>query len=298
MFQAKVENAQGEVLVLTGDEPRWQVYRITGLNPPKGQINTTEIAGMDGAWFNSSKLDVRNIVIYLKINGDAETNRLTLYRYFQTKQKLTFFFSHSQRDVYIEGYCETVQVSPFDRSQVMQISILCPFPYFRNVGGEIVLFDFSQGLFEFPFSIDGDDPIPFAERDEYSVAQVVNNSDEDVGTKITIQNNYANDGIRVVNVQTGEKFQLDYSFDVGDVIVIETETGHKSAQVTRSGVVTKLFPYISIDSVFLQLHPGVNRIKAEAKTSGGTYWATIGSTDLLVDRYSITFAFDNLYRGV
>lgn len=298
MFTASVENAQGESLILTGDEPRWQVFRITGLNPPKGQINLSEMAGMDGAWFNSSKLDVRNIVIYLKINGDAQTNRLTLYNYFRTKQKLTFFFEHSARSVYIEGYCETVQVSPFDRSQTMQISILCPFPYFRSVGGEIVPFGFTTAQFEFPFSINEDDPIPFSEVDQYSTATILNNSDEDVGMMVTVENDYANDGLRIVNILTGEKFEVDYSFAVGDIVEICTKTGEKTAKVTRSGVVTNLFAYIPIDSTFLQLHPGTNRIEVYAKTSGGSYWAKIGSTDIDKGRYNISFAFESLFRGV
>ncbi len=296
MFTCKVENAQGQSLVLTGDEPRWQIFRINGLNPPRAQVNLSEMAGLDGAWFNSSKLDTRNIVIYIKINGNAELNRITLYNYFRTKQKLTFYFSHSSRDVYIEGYCESVQVSPFDRSQVMQISILCPYPYFRSVGGDIVPYSNSLAMFEFPFSINGDDPIPFSETNEWDYVYVDNASDDDVGMKITIENNYANDGLKFANTSTGEYIQIDYSFQIGDLIQINTITGHKDAVLYRNGQTIKLFPYIAIGSTFLQLHPGVNVLKGYDKNYGS--YGDIYMSDILQGRYTISFAFDDIFRGV
>ena len=103
MYTAKIENSGGEVLTLTWAESKWQVFDITGLDPPAAQINLTNLAGLDGARLNSTKLGTRNIVISIKINGDVEGNRLDLYRFFRTKEACTFYFTNGRRDVKIEG---------------------------------------------------------------------------------------------------------------------------------------------------------------------------------------------------
>lgn len=154
MFTCKIENEAHNILELTQNESNYQVINISGLNPPNAQINRTPVAGMDGTNFNSSKLEERNIVITLKINGDIEQNRIKLYSYFNTKQWCRLYYKNELRDVYIEGYVETVEVDHFVIDQTMQISIVCPKPYFRAL--DEIITDVSKILkmFEFPFAID------------------------------------------------------------------------------------------------------------------------------------------------
>ena len=52
MFICKVENTRNNILTLTQNEDNFQVLKITGLNPPKAQINTTKMATLDGKKFN------------------------------------------------------------------------------------------------------------------------------------------------------------------------------------------------------------------------------------------------------
>ena len=70
MYELKVENQIGDVLTLTQNENDYQIQKIEGLSPANGIINTSSIVGMDGALFNSSKLDVKELVLYIKINGN------------------------------------------------------------------------------------------------------------------------------------------------------------------------------------------------------------------------------------
>ena len=153
MFTCKIENSDGAVYVLTGDEPVYQVIKIEGLNPPKAQINTTTIVGLDGAMFNSSKLESRNIVLTIRINGDVETNRQNLYQYFRTKEACTFYYTNQNRDVYIQGYVESVVCDLFSKSELAQISIICPSPYFKSLDEIVSDISNSLALFTFPFSI-------------------------------------------------------------------------------------------------------------------------------------------------
>ena len=153
MFSLKVENAKGAILELTNDETNFQVTNVEGLTPPNATINTSDFANGDGSSFNSSKIPNREIVITVYINGDVQTNRLTLYQYFRNKNWCKIYYTDDQRDVYIEGYVQAFEAPIFTQKQVAQISILCPDPYFKDI--ETIIQSISKALkkFTFPFSI-------------------------------------------------------------------------------------------------------------------------------------------------
>ena len=79
MFTARVRNDAGEEITLTGRETEYQIIRIEGLNPPPAQVNLVPLVAMDGARYNSARLETREIVLTIRINGAVETNRLRLY---------------------------------------------------------------------------------------------------------------------------------------------------------------------------------------------------------------------------
>ena len=176
MFAAKIQNASGDVMTLTGKEPKYQIIDIQGLNPPAAQINTSTIVGMDGAVFNSSKLHTRNLVLTIKINGDVELNRLRLYSYFRTKEWCKFYYTNDSLEVTIDGYVDSVECNLFTNSETAQISIICPYPYFRSIAE--VTQDFSNVLkkFVFPFSINHDDPVVISEIGDAGTAKIYNSS--------------------------------------------------------------------------------------------------------------------------
>ena len=108
MFVLKVENSKGYVLELTDNEENYQITNIEGLDPPKADINTSSYANNDGFSFNGSKIKDREIVITMKINGDVEENRLKLYKYFRIKEWCKIYYKSELRDVFIEGYVQTM----------------------------------------------------------------------------------------------------------------------------------------------------------------------------------------------
>lgn len=176
MFTLKIENIKNNILELTQNESDFQIVNISGLNPSNAQINRSTVAGLDGSRFNSSKLEERNIVITLKLNGDIAQNRIRLYSYFNTKQWCKLYYQNELRNVYIEGWVETVEVDLFTNSETMQISIVCPNPYFKAL--DEIITDVSKviEMFTFPFAIDLEltpttgDILPLAELKEQLLA--------------------------------------------------------------------------------------------------------------------------------
>lgn len=286
MFEAKIENIKGVILRLTQNESDFQVISITGLNPPKAQINISKIAGLDGGKFNSSKLEERNIVITLKLNGDVEKNRIKLYSFFNTKELCKFYYRNGSRNVYIEGYVETAEVNLFSQSEIMQISIICPNPYFKAM--QEIVDDISKafGAFEFPFAINIDEPIPFSTIDTSKVTNVFNNSESQTGVIIEIDILGNINSLEIKSVSTGKTFGLNYPFLENDKVIIDTNKGKKSIKLIREGLQYNIFTSIVKGSTFFQLSIGDNYF---------SYFADNGNSD---DSIHILFRHYTLYRGV
>lgn len=285
MYSAKIENKNGEVLLLTGDEPRYQVIDITGLNPARAQINAVSTAGLDGARFNSSKLNTKNIVISIKINGNTEANRINLYNYFRTKEWCRFYYSNDTRDVFIDGYVENVECAIFSKEEIMQISIICPSPYFKALSEIISDISNTLKLFTFPFSINENEPIPFSEYTENRITRIYNDGESETGVVITVTFGDEVNAIIIRNTTTGENFELDYAFVVGDIVTIDTNKGQKDVYLMRNGVKINMFPALKNGSVFFQLAAGIN-------TFG---YLADGAENKDI---RIVFTYRNQYRGV
>lgn len=286
MYTAKIENSSGESLILSQNEPEYQIVSITGLNPPNAQINTTAIAGLDGAKFNSSKLNTRNIVITLKLNGDVEANRLQLYQMFRTKEQCTFYYTTESRDVYIQGYVEAVEVNMFSNPELMQISIICTYPYFKSMAAIIADISNRIAAFTFPFSINIGSPIPFSLYIENRMTGVINDSESETGVLIEIDVLDTVNNIKITNSDTEQFIAVQYAFLAGDKIAINTQKGSKSISLTRNGATSNIFSALQQGSTFFQLEPGVNPF---------TYMVDSGAND---EDVFITFNYSNSYRGV
>lgn len=286
MFTLKIENTRGSIIRLTQNEGRFQVLKVEGLNPPNAQINRSTAVGMDGSNFNSSKLLERNIVITLKLNGEIEKNRIELYRYFKTKEWCKIYYTNNSRDVYIEGYIETNEVSPFNDKETMQISIICPDPYFKSLNEIIEDISKTLALFEFPFSIEKNEPIPFSEIDKTKITNVINESESEAGMIIEIDFLNHVEAIQLKNTTNGNTMTLNYPFLSNDKVLINTNKGHKSIKLLRDGLEYNIFNAMLKGSTFFQLDVGDNFF---------SYLADNGESDSQV---SIRFKHYTIYEGV
>lgn len=286
MYNASIQNKAGELYLLDGQESRWQIASIKGLNPPNGQINMTTIVGLDGAVYNSAKLQTRNIVIKVKLTGQVEQNRLDLYRAFRTKEWCRFYYSNGSVNVWIDGYVESVECDLFDQKETAQISIICPSPYFKSVQEVIADISSRTALFTFPFTINSDDPIPISSYDADATATVTNSTATPTGVIIEMDFIGSVSKIVIQNTDTGEHITLNHSFQTDDHVVINTNPGEKSVKLTRNGVTTSIFSAVELGSVFFQLQAGRSEFG---------YLANNGDAN---GNVYVLFRFYNQYRGV
>ena len=281
MFTFSVRNKYGETLELTHNED-YVVESIDGLDPPDNILNLSRIAGDDGSVFNSAYTDNRTITITLAVNEPAEANRIKLYKYFKAKSQLRIFYQNDSRDVYIDGFVQSMPISFFAKKQVVQIVIVCPRPFFKGRFENITDFTTVTAQFEFPFEIET--AIPFSTFIADDTAVVENDGDIETGALITLSAIGAVVNPKIINSQTNEYFQIDDTFADGDVIILNTTKKDKSVVKVSDGVTSSLAGKIHYGSTWLQLVSGSNVFLITATT---------GAANLVT-----SFEVVNLFEGV
>lgn len=186
-FTLKIENTKGEVFELTHNTKDYVVAGIQGLTRPPTSVNTSACAGIDGSFFNSARMEQRNIVLDLILRGDIEGNRQRLYHIFPAKTPCTVYFKNWNRDVKIKGYVETLEGDIFSVREQMQISIICPKPFWEDMQAVYDELSSIVKRFSFPFSIE--EPIPIAELNGSGGVTIENKGDVETGfiCRITMQ---------------------------------------------------------------------------------------------------------------
>lgn len=268
MYSLIVRNKYGESMELTHSE-KFTISNISGFDPPDAEIHTVRYAGEDGSVYNSSVMNSRTITITIAINNPAELNRLELYRYFKSRYPVRLYYQTETRNVYIDGYVQTFQVAYFYKKQTAQITVYCPRPYLieDDLSGDNLI-DMSNPLFEFPFSIEIDEPIPFSEPSDLLIQSIINRGDLETGCTITI---HAMDTVvnpRFVNQVNGQGIYLNITLAEGDDLVICTIIGQKSIKRIRNAVATNMIGAFASGSEWMVIAAGENDIIVTADSGG------------------------------
>jgi hypothetical protein len=154
-------------------------------------------------------------------------------------------------------------------------SLIAPSPWWEDTDGGVAanLTGWIGGV-AFPWSIV--DGFQFGGRASGTTANVVNPGD--VITGMTIRLFAADDVERpaVIRPATGEAMRITATLEAGGAFEIGTEAGERYARyVHADGTTVGGMRYIDPDSVFLQLEPGDNLLRAEAASGGDALTATV-----------------------
>lgn len=151
LTKVRVYNEAGaylEIPILSGTvaNAKYQVKDITGLEPVKASIASSPLANMDGIQINAATTEGRNIVLQLGFTpnysaGDTiATLRRALSTYVAPKANvvLHFFSDDGFPTVKIAGKIEDLYAPLFQKNPFIQISVLCPDPYFYELTNNVV----------------------------------------------------------------------------------------------------------------------------------------------------------------
>lgn len=284
MFELILENATGDQLTFGMNSP-FTVTEIQGLNPPSSTINTSQIALMDGAKFNSSKMNMRTLNIAFAIEYEAAKNRIEVFKVLKSKQYVKMQYIGQYRQVFIEGYIESIDITYFEMKQIVTCTIICPSPYFKEAQEIVNELQSIISAFHFPFASTAEPQLVFGYISNELGVTIENDGDVECGMQIVLFANQAVSNPKIFNYMTQDYIGLNFDMQQADQITIDTRQGQKSATLLRGGVETNIFNYVMPGSTWLQL---------EANGSTFVYEVGTGTASDL----DVTFKHFNLYEGV
>lgn len=255
MFEMIFENNAGLQLKF-GEGTPYTIIEFSGLNPPKATINMNESPLIDGATFNSSKAQVRSMNIAFAVEYDAEANRLNVYKVVQPKKPIRMYFKSDLLDVFIDGYVESVDPTWWAKKQVITLSILCPFPYFKSA--QEIVNDLKSIIpeFHFAFASTSERELHFGSVESLASVRIENNGAVETGLIFEIYSKDSVNTITIANAQTNEFMTLDIATEPGDLITINTAQGEKSITLLKNGQRLNIFNCLGKNSTWLMLPSG------------------------------------------
>lgn len=303
IYKIIATNQKGDSVELDLADP-WAggiaVVGASGLGPSEGTINMVDFATADGALFNSSRIQSREIQLNLQfLSNDIEAVRHKLLRYFRVKHQIILDFVTDTRQSYIVGYVDKNEIDIFSQKEGSNLTIKCPNPFFRlrdpAKGMNTVRFTTATPTFEFVF----EDPQPdsptlmFGAMTPTGETVINYEGDADTSTVIDIQFLGPAQGIKLFNTTTQSKINIDTNeiarifgsaVKAGDRISISSSVGDKHVKAYRDGKVYNALSALDKDSAWVFLTPGDNMITVRADSG--------------IDNVSAMITFENLYESI
>lgn len=229
------------------------VQNIDGLDPVKATIVSSSFTSLDGAQYQSSRRDIRNITMTLGLNPpdyvatSVSSLRSQLYGFFMPGSVVSLRFYVSD-DLYLDimGRVESFTAPLFSNEPTADLSILCMDPDFVDPN---------------TVSLSGSSVATSAET------HVVYSGTTNTGFTFTFDVNRAVSEFTIYCRAPDDTISiLDFSASLvaDDVVVIDTVRGERSVTLTRAGVVSSLLYGMASQSSWVGLMPGDNYIRVYA----------------------------------
>jgi hypothetical protein len=254
----EVRTSQGGLLSLPLEDPSlgFVVQDIQGLDPVKATIVSSSFAQQDGAQYQSSRREFRNILLKLGLYPDYTVDEVSdlrkrLYAFFMPKTEAKFtFYTSDGLNVDITGRIESFENNQFTQDPVVDVSILCFDPDF--VDPDVV-------------ALSGNSTGGSTETDVVYAGTV------DTGILFKLNVNRTLSAFTIYHqASDGSLRTLDFAASLvsGDVVTISTMQGQKFATLTRAGVVSSILYGVSPHASWIELMPGVNELRVYAVGAG------------------------------
>lgn len=253
LYKVEVRTPQGNLLTLPLDDisDGLIVRDITGLDPVKATIVSSEFAQQDGAQYQSSRRETRNITMELGLDPTGDDSvfdlRSRLYQYFMSKSPVSLrFYMLEGLTVDVPGRVESCEASLFVQEPKVDISIIC-------------------------FDPDFYDPTPVVRTGmttaDVGATNITYNGTVDTGMEISIAIADIKSALTIYQTTpSGDVYTMDFAgpLAAGDTLKISTITGSKGVTLTHLGSDSSVLYGVSLQSTWMQLSHGVNAMHVQA----------------------------------
>lgn len=246
--------------------PPYIIGSVTGTGGPETTVLSSSVPGVDGVFVHGIRAESREITCFIHVDGD---DRKDMYRKrFELIRKLApdqepgmLYYANDYTAKRIAAYPQsspsfTERIRNYNRAE---LRFLCPSPYWEDTVTQSGYMAYLNGGFRFPFLFKP--TISFAALRNHT--SLTNAGSVPTPVEITIRGPATNPA--VVNVTTGERFQVRQTLAQGETLQINTKRGEKSVKLIRADQEPEdAFQYIDLHSTFFQLVPGVNELRYES----------------------------------
>lgn len=229
------------------------VKEIEGLDPVKANLVYSSFAQIDGSQYQASRRENRNLVIKLGLEPDyvnttVSALRSQLYNFFMPKMFVTLrFYIDNIHFVSISGRVESCESPLFTDDPEVVVSLVCFDPNFVAPASVVVNGSTVAGTTE---------------------QSVIYPGSIETGMIFRLMVNRTVSQIMVYNRPlSGELMLFEFSAPLiaGDLLVISTVAGAKSAFLTRAGARNSILYGASPAANWINLFPGKNNLRVFAE---------------------------------
>lgn len=273
LTMVEVRSPQGDLFSLPLEDisSGFVVKNIGGLDPVKATLVSSSFANLKGEQYQSSHRETRNITFKLGLRPNSLTQtvsslRQKLYNFFMPQSEVTLrFVMEDGFFVEIVARVESCEAPLFAQSPEANISVICYDPDFyetvpvqisgTTTSGEVPIYIEYEGSIEtgIKFTVNANRDLP----------------------EFTVYHNLPSDELRILEFTQAPLL-------AGDALTISTVPGEKGATLTRSGTESSVLYGISPQSNWIELQPGMNRLRFYAEGA----------------EVPLTIEYTNLYGGL
>ena len=257
-IQFSYTSPQGDTLDLANNE-NFILTDVDGLTKANVALSTSSVALIDGDTITNTRTQARQMQIYLLIpaNENIEAVKRQIFQVIKPKQTGWLYFSYQGRNLAIQATIEAVTLPRFSANSqngsIMQISVYCASPYWRDA--QTIVDEITQvtALHHFELVITESNPIVFGYYNAEIAREIINDSDAAVGVEINViaTGDISNPKIERAD---GTFFGVNLPMEAGDELKIVTEKGNKSVTLNGENVLADIMP----GSTWFQLEVGSN----------------------------------------
>lgn len=244
---------------------------VSGMSDVRNTVYRSNSMGQHGDTYVGQRIEPKEItatgLIREKDKYLAAEARRTAVKILnpELQGELRYIFDDFERVI----SCRVEGSPEFFKKKVLygyEFNFLCLDPFWRKADETKKDIAGWFGAFEFPISIEKDDPedMIYGYRSESRIVDCYNEGDVNTGMRIRFTAIGTVENPVLLNVDTQEFIKVNTTMLPGDVIEVITEYGSKGAVMFRAGIESNYFRYIDVDSTFMQLLIGDNTFRYDA----------------------------------
>lgn len=255
-------NASGEEFPI--EPPNYLLLDFSGFELPNTDIQMTKAPYQDGKTFIDDLFEERYPVLEFAIFGTQEeilSRRLTINRIFNPHSGPGILRFQNVSTYEIEVITKSINFIDSTRTShgVAVVQLVAPNPFWYDpTQVQKIMVGFSGG-WSYPWSY----PVSYG---QIGTQLTVNNIGSETPVEIYLYGKLVNPTIK--NLTTDQEISVIKTIEDGEILIINTAFGEKSAMILSGGEYINAFEYVHSDSEFWSLIPGENELTYTVSSEG------------------------------